>query len=382
MRAAILHLAFAGLGAAWCETFAWEDNASSLGVTERLGYEPNGVEMDLRRGEGRPLRRFRMTREAWEAQRRRDIRIEGLEHCLDLFGLPQAVAGADACRGGWCVVTLPVEGDATVEVIDRFTKVAARQAKGRLGAVGVDIPIGLSDGPPRKCDVDARALLGDRRSSVFPAPVRPVLGARSYEAGAGPLPGGQRGRPVQAGLEPRAQDHRGGPPARPDPPGPHLRVPPRGRLRRPPRRPDGPSQEGPAGSGRAPGRPPSPRAGDRRPRGQAAARAPRPTTSSTPPSSPSRPRPCSPARSVASASAATTPRASSWRSSSPSPATPPSPLLAPLSAARTTETGARTAVTGPRRGGGVTWWYRLRVTGPEVVVRSGRHRPGGGACNG
>ena len=182
MRAAILHLAFAGLGAAWCETFAWEDNASSLGVTERLGYEPNGVEMDLRRGEGRPLRRFRMTREAWEAQRRRDIRIEGLEHCLDLFGLPQAVAGADACRGGWCVVTLPVEGDATVEVIDRFTKVAARQAKGRLGAVGVDIPIGLSDGPPRKCDVDARALLGDRRSSVFPAPLRPVLGARSYEA--------------------------------------------------------------------------------------------------------------------------------------------------------------------------------------------------------
>ena len=182
MRAAVLHLAFAGLGARWMETFAWEDNASSLGVTERLGYEPNGVEMDLRRGEGQPLRRFRMTREAWEGQRRKDIRIEGLEHCLDMFGLPQAVAGADACRGGWCVVTLPVEGDATVEVVDRLAKVATRQAKGQLGAVGVDIPIGLSDGPPRKCDLDARALLGDRRSSVFPAPVRPVLGARSYEA--------------------------------------------------------------------------------------------------------------------------------------------------------------------------------------------------------
>ena len=182
MRAAILHLAFAGLGARWMETFAWEDNASSLGVTERLGYEPNGVEMDLRRGEGQPLRRFRMTREAWEGQRRKDIRIEGLEHCLDMFGLPQAVAGADACRGGWCVVTLPVEGDATVEVVDRLAKVATRHAQGQLGAVGVDIPIGLSDGPPRKCDIDARALLGARRSSVFPAPVRPVLGARSYEA--------------------------------------------------------------------------------------------------------------------------------------------------------------------------------------------------------
>jgi predicted RNase H-like nuclease/RimJ/RimL family protein N-acetyltransferase len=182
MRAAILHLGFEGLGARWMETFAWEDNASSIGVTERLGYEPNGVEMDLRRGEGQALLRYRMTREAWAGQRRRDIRIEGLERCLDMFGLPQAVAGADACRGGWCVVTLPVEGEATVEIVDRFTKVATRQAKGQVGAVGVDIPIGLSDGPPRRCDEDARRFVGERRSSVFAAPARPVLGARTYEA--------------------------------------------------------------------------------------------------------------------------------------------------------------------------------------------------------
>ena len=182
MRAAILHFGFEGLGARWLETFAWEDNAASLGVTERLGYEPNGVEMDLRRGEGQALRRFRITHDAWLDQRRKDIRIEGLEHCLDMFGLPQAVAGADGCRGGWCVVTLPTAGDATVEVIDRFRKVADRQARGQLGAIGVDIPIGLSDSGPRKCDEDARRLLGERRSSVFPAPLRPVLGARTYEA--------------------------------------------------------------------------------------------------------------------------------------------------------------------------------------------------------
>jgi len=104
MRAAMLHFAFEGLGARWMETFAFRDNAASIGVTEGLGYEPNGFEMDLRRGKGAELARYRMTREAWETQRRRDIRIEGLEHCRDLFGLPQAVAGADACRGGWCVV--------------------------------------------------------------------------------------------------------------------------------------------------------------------------------------------------------------------------------------------------------------------------------------
>jgi predicted RNase H-like nuclease/RimJ/RimL family protein N-acetyltransferase len=185
MRAAVLHFAFAGLGATWAETSAWEDNVSSLGVTERLGYEPNGVEMDLRRGEGQVLRRFRMTRDAWEPQRRRDVTIHGLERCLDLFGLPQAVAGADACRGGWCVVTLPVEGDAAVEVVERFSTVAGRQARSQLGAVGVDIPIGLSDDGPRRCDLEARELVGPRRSSVFPAPVRPVLGARTYEQALG-----------------------------------------------------------------------------------------------------------------------------------------------------------------------------------------------------
>jgi predicted RNase H-like nuclease/GNAT superfamily N-acetyltransferase len=181
MRAAILHLAFAGLGARWCETFAWEDNEASLGVTERLGYERNGVEMDLRRGQGEPLARFRMTREGWEERRRHDVRIVGLDRCRDLFGLPQAVAGADACAGGWCVVTLPVEGEATVEVTDRFARVAARQATGEVGAVGVDIPIGLADDGPRRCDEEARQVLGPRRSSVFPAPVRSVLGARTYE---------------------------------------------------------------------------------------------------------------------------------------------------------------------------------------------------------
>ena len=43
----------------------------------------------------------------------------------------------------------------------------------------IDIPIGLLDGP-RPCDVQARALLGPRRSSVFPAPSRRLLRARRY----------------------------------------------------------------------------------------------------------------------------------------------------------------------------------------------------------
>ncbi|MEX1254716.1 MAG: DUF429 domain-containing protein [Dehalococcoidia bacterium] len=48
-------------------------------------------------------------------------------------------------------------------------------------AVAVDIPIGLSDSEPRAADREARRLLGrPRMTSVFPAPVRATLAAKSY----------------------------------------------------------------------------------------------------------------------------------------------------------------------------------------------------------
>lgn len=52
----------------------------------------------------------------------------------------------------------------------------------RCAAVAVDIPIGLTEGPePRPPDIEARRVLGQRASSVFPAPVRPAMQARTYE---------------------------------------------------------------------------------------------------------------------------------------------------------------------------------------------------------
>ncbi|WP_233488893.1 DUF429 domain-containing protein [Blastococcus sp. TF02-09] len=49
--------------------------------------------------------------------------------------------------------------------------------------IAVDMPIGLSDDGARACDVAARRRLSPfgAASSVFPAPVRPVLAAGSYE---------------------------------------------------------------------------------------------------------------------------------------------------------------------------------------------------------
>ena len=78
MRAAVLHLAFAGLGAEAAHTSAFEDNGPSMGVTRSLGYEPNGWQVDDR--EGKPVRHlsFVLTRERWAERQRDDITIEGL----------------------------------------------------------------------------------------------------------------------------------------------------------------------------------------------------------------------------------------------------------------------------------------------------------------
>lgn len=85
MREAILHLAFAGLGAEEALSGAFDDNAASLATSAAVGYEENGEGRGSRRdGSGRTVR-FRMGREAWEQRRRSDIEIVGLDGCLEMF---------------------------------------------------------------------------------------------------------------------------------------------------------------------------------------------------------------------------------------------------------------------------------------------------------
>lgn len=90
-----------------------------------------------------------------------------------------AVAGADGCRGGWVCATRSPRGGA-VEV--RCVASARELLEGLPGwsVLAIDIPIGLTDAGPRACDLEARRRLGwPRSSSVFPAPIRPALHARS-----------------------------------------------------------------------------------------------------------------------------------------------------------------------------------------------------------
>ncbi|MGI5238696.1 GNAT family N-acetyltransferase [Dactylosporangium sp. CA-139066] len=59
MRRAVLHLAFAGLGAERADTAAWASNEPSLAVSAALGYQPNGT--TTRAAEGRRVDQINLT---------------------------------------------------------------------------------------------------------------------------------------------------------------------------------------------------------------------------------------------------------------------------------------------------------------------------------
>jgi len=88
MRAAVLHLAFEGLGAQHAASGAFEHNAASLGVSRKLGYRDDGIERHVVRGHPAVLQRLRLTRADWQAARSVPVEIRGLEPCLPFFGLP------------------------------------------------------------------------------------------------------------------------------------------------------------------------------------------------------------------------------------------------------------------------------------------------------
>ena len=99
MRRAVLALAFGPLGAQAAITSAWHDNAASLGVSQALGYRPNGETFHERESlTGEPpqawadvMVHLRMRREEWLASGQdRDIEIAGFDPCRPLFGLTPA----------------------------------------------------------------------------------------------------------------------------------------------------------------------------------------------------------------------------------------------------------------------------------------------------
>ncbi|MFJ8197347.1 DUF429 domain-containing protein [Streptomyces sp. NPDC096152] len=94
------------------------------------------------------------------------------------------VLGVDACgKQGWVGIRL-TDGACAGSLVDlRLEKLIERAAE--VDAVAVDMPLGLVEKGWRAADLAARALLGVRRSSVFPAAPRVAWEEQHYRAAAG-----------------------------------------------------------------------------------------------------------------------------------------------------------------------------------------------------
>lgn len=98
--------------------------------------------------------------------------------------------GVDGCPAGWFAVyahyTDGCEDGAPVSlswaVHGTLSALLAEAETAGAALTLIDIPIGLTEGPPRACDREARRRLGARRSSVFSAPMRAMLAMPDREA--------------------------------------------------------------------------------------------------------------------------------------------------------------------------------------------------------
>lgn len=89
------------------------------------------------------------------------------------------VAGLDVWKGGW-VAVFTIDG--AIERVVSYPDLGSFHADAdQLEVVGIDIPLVLPDTPPRRADIEARAILGTRRSSVFNAPPLDVIEQATYQ---------------------------------------------------------------------------------------------------------------------------------------------------------------------------------------------------------
>lgn len=94
--------------------------------------------------------------------------------------LSDLVVGVDGCHGGWIAAELDrSDHQLALRTFTTFTDLLLHYPEPVV--IGIDVPIGLKEGGSRDCDLAARKLLGaPKGSSVFPAPVRGILGCATW----------------------------------------------------------------------------------------------------------------------------------------------------------------------------------------------------------
>jgi RimJ/RimL family protein N-acetyltransferase len=144
MREAILHLAFAGLGAQEALSGAFEDNVASLATSRSVGYEENGEARGHRRDGSARTVRFRLGSPhlgAAPPPRHRDPRPRGVpRHVRRSSGLtpphPLHPVVPARARLGWLASLAPTARDARPDLIVGGARLARRCAgcRGGLGS--------------------------------------------------------------------------------------------------------------------------------------------------------------------------------------------------------------------------------------------------------
>ncbi|KQY22788.1 GCN5 family acetyltransferase [Cellulomonas sp. Root485] len=90
MRLMILHLFFEGFDGLRATTSAFDDNAPSNGVTRRIGYTENGVDVLAREGKPATSRRYVLDRAAWDARPaglRPEVTLVGVDGAREQLGI-------------------------------------------------------------------------------------------------------------------------------------------------------------------------------------------------------------------------------------------------------------------------------------------------------
>jgi RimJ/RimL family protein N-acetyltransferase len=87
MRLAVLALAFDHLGAERAESGYLDGNDASMGVSRKIGYQPDGTRVQVVEGVRRVEQRVSLDTERWRSMHRPHVEVTGLDRCRDLFGV-------------------------------------------------------------------------------------------------------------------------------------------------------------------------------------------------------------------------------------------------------------------------------------------------------
>lgn len=85
----VVELAFAHLGALSVSSEYVDGNEAPAAVSAKLGYLPDGTQLEAVRGEGQIVHRVRPTRKLWHTHRPEwldELEVTGLGACLTMLG--------------------------------------------------------------------------------------------------------------------------------------------------------------------------------------------------------------------------------------------------------------------------------------------------------